>query len=296
MHPFASLKPEYSQLLSIMTVRPECRKAIDDAAARILSVRRNFEAVRAAIGVPVIFSGPSFYREADLNFTLSPAQGDPWRRVSRHVPRGVGPYRSWLDAAVAAYRINGLDKVGDGNWTLELTCFYLEILNGMGYRDEHGMHSPYLWGGTNIQTAGKYVEDGKFDPKEWDHQIGAVPLARRLIEIAPELTLQPAGIIAPPVSSGLAPMPRTAIVSPEISGTRWLQRSLNELGFEISEDGSYGRETRHAVAAFKRAFGLGDDGYADQETIEAIAQAVDSSRETSRDADAKPQPREAVSS
>lgn len=278
MHPFTNLKPEYSQLLSVMTVRPECRKAIDDAAARVLSFRRNFESVRAAIGVPVIFSGPSFLREADLDFSLSPAQGDPWRRVSKHVPRGLGPYRSWQDAAVAAYRVNGIDKVGDGNWTWELECFYAEALNGFGYRDEHRMHSPYLWAGTNIQTRGKYVADGKFDPEHMDEQVGVIPLAKRLVEIAPDLALRPV-TISPPATSGLAPLPKaiasTLPADKQPGGVRWLQAALNKIGYEIAEDGNYGRETRHAVAAFKRAFGLGDDGYADQDTVEALATAAE---------------------
>lgn len=269
-HPFVKLKPEYSQLLSAMVVRDECKHHVDKVATQILGFRSRFDEVTKATGVPLIFSGPSFYREADLNFNLSPSQGDPWRRVSTHVPRGLGPYPSWIAAAVAAYHREGLDKIGAGNWIWELICFYGELFNGFGYRDWHHMHSPYLWGGTNIQSVGKYTSDGHFDEHHMDEQLGVIPIARRITEIAPDLAITSLSLPIPqPQHSGLAKSENA------VHTTLWLQESLNKVGFEIQADGSYGRETKHAVAFYEHAMGLDEDGgYAGPQVMGSLEKAV----------------------
>lgn len=271
-HPFETLKPEYTHLLAVMTVRPECAKRLDEEAHKILGFRDHFAEVQKAIGVPVLFTGPSFYREAGLDFSLSPAQGDPWRKVSHHVPAGLGPYKSWLDAAIAAYRGKGLDKIKV--WTWELICFYAELFNGMGYRDVHHEHSPYLWGGTNIQTIGKYTSDDHFE-EVMDTQLGVIPLARTICQIAPEFRLSTPIPVLPsitrPVPSGLAPAPEGVAQH----GVEWLQTMLKKIGYEISIDGSYGAETKHVVATFQRAYGLIEDGYAGPQTMAAVKQATD---------------------
>lgn len=269
-HPFTRLQPEYSNLLSLMTVDPSKKAAIDLVATKIMTFKPRFDQVETAVGVPMVFSGPSFYREADLNFNLSPAQGDPWRRVSVHVPRGEGPYPSWIAAAIAAYRGEGLDKIGRENWTWELLCYYGELFNGFGYRDWHHMHSPYLWGGTNIQTRGKYTADGDFDANHMDEQLGIIPIAKRMVEISADLGLKATpAIIPPPQHSGLA------VSENSDHNTMWLQKALDEVGYGIRIDGSYGRETKHAVAMFERAFGLHQDGgYAGPEVLHALDTAL----------------------
>jgi lysozyme family protein len=268
-HPFTALKPEYTQLLSLMTVHPNRQKEIDEVATKILGFRSRFEQVEKEDGVPIVFAGPSFYREADLNFRLSPAQGDPWNRVSVNVPRGEGPYASWVASAIAAYRGEGLDKIGRANWTWELLCYYGELFNGFGYRDYHRMHTPYLWGGTNIQSIGKYTADGKFDPAHMDEQLGIVPIAKRLVEIAPELALTSTPVVIPP------PQPTVLAKSPNPDhNVEWLQKALNEMGFGIDVDGNYGRQTKRAVAMFERSFGLVQDGgYAGPEVLAALEKA-----------------------
>lgn len=273
-HPFEALKSEYSQLLSIMVVNPKAVASIDAIAKKILTYRSKFEEVTSAIGVPVVFSGPSFEREADLDFNDSPAQGDPWRKVSVHEPRGLGPYPSWEAAAVASYKREGLDRIGAGKWTWELVCYYGELFNGFGYRDFHHEHSPYLWGGTNIQQLGKYTSDGHFE-EVMDTQLGMIPVARRIAQIAPELDLASSGLVVP-----MAPKPSgIATSSNPVHNVTWLQTMLNELGFDISIDGSYGRETKRVVTSFQREFGLHVDGYAGPETLAAVAKAVDNSKQ-----------------
>jgi lysozyme family protein len=265
-HPFEILKAEYSQLLSAMTPRPECRERINSVAAQILGHRDRFEEVSKINGVPVIFMGPSFYREAGLDFALNPAQGWPLRTRSKIIPYN-GPFPDWKSAALEAYRLNGLDRVGAGKWTWELICFYGELFNGFGYRDYHHMHSPYLWGGTNIQTIGKYTEDGKFDESEMDKQLGIIPIAKRMAELVPALALPIA--IPAPMPTGLA-----TSADPKHNVT-WLQSSLRELGYDLIVDGSYGARTRAAVHDFEVSFGLHvDGGYAGPEVIGAVEKAL----------------------
>lgn len=265
-HPFDALKSEYSYLLSMMTVRQECVERVNTVAVKILGFRTRFEEITKQNGVPVIFMGPSFYREANLDFTKNPAQGWPLSSRSRIIPHN-GPFRDWASAAIAAYHLNGLDKIGAENWTWELICFYAELFNGFGYRDYHHMHSPYLWGGTNIQTIGKYTSDGKFDPDHMDEQMGVIPVAKMVAKLAPELdmTLAP---IAAPMPSGIA------VSDKPTHDVTWVQTVLHDLGFNIAVDGSYGQETRSAVSMFQTEYGVHDlPGYAMGPTLSALEQA-----------------------
>jgi lysozyme family protein len=269
-HPFTLLKPEYTGLLAAMVVRPECVKLVDEVAAKLVSYKPRYQPVTDADWVPIVFIGPSFEREASSNFNDSPAQGDPWRRMSVHVPAHRGPYPSWLAAAIDAYHINGLDKVGAGNWTWELVCFYGELFNGMGYRDYHRMHSPYLWGGTNIQTIGKYTADGQFDPNHMDQQLGIIPIAKRMVELDPSLALPATPYVpAPPIASGIAAEPE--------SGAKWVQATLNTLGHEppLDVDGNYGRQTKIAVEQFQGSYGLDVDGFVGSDTTAALRKALE---------------------
>lgn len=70
-HPFTTLKPEYTALLSAIAVRPECVKLVDEVATRLLACKARYEEVTAANGVPVVYIGPSFERESGSNFTIS---------------------------------------------------------------------------------------------------------------------------------------------------------------------------------------------------------------------------------
>jgi lysozyme family protein len=282
-HPFEILKPEYSQLLSAMVIRPESREAIDHVAVKLLGYKTRYEPVTAATGVPIVFIGPSFEREASSNFKLNAGQGWPLTSISKWVPYN-GPFRTWADSAIAAYHLNGLDRVGAGNWTWELICFYGELFNGMGYRDAHHMHTPYLWGGTNIQTRGKYVKDRDFDPSVMDTQLGIIPVARRMAEIDPTVALSGAIAIPPPVHSGIA--------APDSGGdTVFVQKSMNRLGWQppLAEDGSYGDQTKKAVEHFQRNFGLKVD-FAGPETVTALKAAIAAIEESEKQATAEGKP------
>lgn len=266
-HPFETLKPEYTKLLSIVQVRAEKVAVVDRVARRLLGNMQHYLPVQEAIGVPAIFIATSFEREASSNFALNPAQGWPLTSRSKWIPNN-GPFPNWHAAALEAYRLNGLDKVGAGNWTWELICFYGEMFNGFGYRDYHNMHTPYLWAWTNLQTLGKYTSDGKFDPAHFDEQMGMIPVARRMVEIMPELAIGPLPARQPVVD--VVPQPTG------LSDAKWVQYALNTLGYQppLVEDGNYGRKTKLAVSHFQQDYGLEADGLAGPKTHTALHQAL----------------------
>lgn len=267
-HPFSLLKPEYTGLLSAMVVREECRHLVDQVAVKLVGYKTRYQPVTDAIGVPILFIGPSFEREGSSNFNLNPAQGWPLHSTSKIIPHN-GPFPNWFSAAIAAYKIDGLDKVGASNWTWEMICYYGEKLNGFGPRDVHHMHTSYLWGGTNIQTRGKYVRDGVFDPNEMDEQLGMMPVARRMLELDPSLALPAVPYVpTPPIASGVAPEPDC--------DTKWVQTSINTLGYmpPLDVDGSYGRDTSRAVQQFQRSYGIEVDGLVGAKTVAALRTAL----------------------
>lgn len=269
-HPFSVLKTDYSQLLALMVVKPSVRGVVDHVARKLLQSenRAHYDPVTAAIGVPVVFIAPSFEREGASDFTKNPAQGWPLHSTSRIIPHN-GPFPTWYAAAIAAYKIDGLQAVGAGNWTWEHVCYYGEALNGWGYRDQHHMHTPYLWAGSNIQVPGKYVEDGKFDASHMDTQLGMILVARRMAELEPSLDLPRAEIpIPPPTPTGVAAEPD--------GDTKFVQTAINELGYTpaLEVDGNYGRRTARAVEQFQDSYGIHVDGIAGPETIAALRKAL----------------------
>lgn len=277
-HPFPALEPEYNALLARMVITRT--DEVEFSAQRLLRFvdQGRYAQVSAEDGIPQVWMATSFDREASSNFMCSPAQGDRWDRVSTHVPRDRGPFPNWAAAAKDAYAIDGLDKVGAANWTAARACFEGELFNGFGYR-AHGIHSPYLWAGTNNYSTGKYVADGVFDPNHADTQLGIVPVMLRMIALQPSLTFVGAAIVpvvpSPPIVPP-APAPE-GVGSHAGRSTRWIQHVLNVLhvaGTPLAEDNSYGRATRRAVVAFQTAHSLQVDGFAGPQTVGALDDAL----------------------
>lgn len=277
-HPFAELRPEYEKLLASMVVtRPQTVAAVTDKLLTFVRQGR-YAKVSTETGVPQAWMATSFEREASSNFSLSPAQGDHWNRVSVHVPKGRGPFPDWASAAKDAYHIDGLDKIGAANWTLPLACYEGELFNGFGPRN-HGRHTGYLWAGTSVYTGGKYVADGVWDPNTQDQQLGIVPVMLRMMELEPSLRLP--GFVSKTFPASVSPSPGPSIVPVGVGGgahdARWIQNALNLVGRlnpPIDMDNSYGRETKRAVIAFQTAHGLEPDGLCGPKTFAALEQAL----------------------
>jgi lysozyme family protein len=253
---FAGLREEIARNWAAMKVLPQFMPAFDRTAAKLVADKRRYLSLEERTGVPALVTMVIAERESGADPRRSLAQGDRWDRVSVHVPKGRGPFKSWEDAAADALAIDGLDQVGRGNWTIERALYEQEKYNGFGYR-RYRVPSAYIWSGTNIYRGGKFVSDGKFVRSAWDTQLGVAPLMARIVHADPSLALASVSPSLPadhPVFLAPAVIPETSAI----------QRRLNELGAnpQLAVDGVYGPKTKRAVREFQARHRLQDDGIA----------------------------------
>lgn len=128
-------------------------------------------------------------------------QGDHLAAVSTHVPRGMGPYLAHAGDTTPGHDaftrccvdvlVNSAPFVAKWtDWSIG-GCLTLWIdFNGTGYELYHHEPSPYDWGATNIEQYGKYIADGKFDPRAWDTQIGCAAMLKAMMSIDPSIKVE----------------------------------------------------------------------------------------------------------
>ena len=110
----------------------------------------------------------------------------------------------------------------------------------------------YLWSGTSIYTGGKYVADGVWSATTFDKQLGIVPVMLRMIALAPDLAIPDSGAVpVPPAAVPLVPTPDGVGGGKPDEGARWVQASLNRLGFgplvrTIPMDGAHARRSKRS--------------------------------------------------
>jgi lysozyme family protein len=148
--------------------------------------RSHYQAVSARTGVPWPVIAVVHERECSQDWTRSLAQGDPWDRVSVHVPAGRGPFKSWEDAAVDALEDCAPYAARNTDWSIGTLLTKLEEYNGLGYA-ARGVPSPYVWAGTDQYRSGKYVRDGVYDPDVIDGQAGCAGLLMAMKAIDPSI-------------------------------------------------------------------------------------------------------------
>lgn len=168
-----------------MSIRQTRLAAVDAVARRIIEAKPRYLPVEKATGVPWYFIGVLHYRESNLNFAKHLHNGDPLTARTRRVPAGYPktgkPPFTWEFSAADALKIKDLHKIRE--WSVERMLYEAERFNGFGYMHRRGHRSPYVWGGTNLQTRGKFVADGKFDPNHMDTQLGVAPILKRIAEL-----------------------------------------------------------------------------------------------------------------
>jgi lysozyme family protein len=284
-HPFLAVEQEYKTRLASLTITR--RTEVHNRALSLLRPSRgviaNFKPVEEELGIPMVWMICSFERESGMDFKTSPAQGDPWNRVSTHVPSGVGPFKSFTEAAIWSYKHDGLNK-NSAPWSWPYACWGWEKFNGFGPRD-HGRVSGYVFAGTDQYDpphgqAGKYVADGKWDPNEVDKQLGCVALALELISLDASLALPvdltvatPDPIPVTPVPVGVGGSGQAGVAA--VHDTRWIQEALNKIyPGSLVVDGNYGRMTRNVVRFFQTTHGLDADGLAGPLTVAALEIAL----------------------
>jgi lysozyme family protein len=164
-------------------ITPSKLSQVNEIAKNIVGCKSIYQQIEEHTGVPWWFIGIVHYREADLNFSRSIAQGDPWDRVSTHVPRHRGPFKSFVAAAIDALVNCPPHAAHWKDWSVGGALTLWEEYNGLGYSMYHHEASPYVWAATNQEQRGKYESDGHWDAGAWDTQLGCVALLKAIMEI-----------------------------------------------------------------------------------------------------------------
>lgn len=183
-------------------------------ARHLVDAKARYQAVSIKTGVPWPVIAVIHERESSQDWSRSLAQGDPWNRVSVHVPAGRGPFRSWEEAAIDALVKCAPYLARNTDWTIAGALLRLEEYNGLGYA-ARGRPSPYLWAGTDQYGSGKFVRDGVYDPSVVDTQPGCVNLLNTMMGMDPTITFTGATITPPPPA---APTPPQVTPPPPPSG------------------------------------------------------------------------------
>jgi lysozyme family protein len=151
------------------------------------TAKPRYQAVTMKTGVPWAVIAVIHERECSQDWAGSLAQGDPWNRVSVHVPAGRGPFASWEDAAIDALVDCAPYAARNKDWSIGGALTTLEEYNGLGYA-ARGRPSPYIWSGTDQYVSGKYVRDGVYDPNAIDSQLGCAGLLMAMMALDPAIS------------------------------------------------------------------------------------------------------------
>jgi len=150
------------------------------------------------------------------HFDLSIAQGDPIDRPSRHVPRGRGPFDTFLAAAIDALVHCAPFAARWKDWSPGGTLCLFITYNGEGYW-YRGETSPYDYGATNEEERGKFDGDNHYNAALWDMQIGCAAMIKGLMALDPTIEFgpEPADSPAePPPEAPTKPAPPQEPVAP----------------------------------------------------------------------------------
>lgn len=187
---FDDLADEYARWFAAAKVRPEHRETASWHLTMLRQSRQRYDGVGRRLGVPWYFIAAVHGLEASFNFRAHLHNGDfPLTQRTRQVPSGRPlkwlPPSAWEDSAADALRLMGF--AGQSDWSLPRVLYRLEAYNGFGYR-RAGRVSPYLWSFSTLYDRGKFVADGRFDPRARSQQCGAGVMLKVLAE-AGELTV-----------------------------------------------------------------------------------------------------------
>jgi lysozyme family protein len=264
---YESLKNQYERNWANLEIRPARLGDANAVARKAINGKATYQQVERLTGVPWYFTALCHYRESNFDFDTYLGNGETLHRVTCLVPKGRGPFASFVDGAVDALRIENF--VGTQDWCIARTLYRLECFNGLGYNAK-GVNSPYLYGGSNLYgppdaKAGKFVADHVFDPSHVDSQLGTAVILHAMMSQDSSITLDG----SPAIASRSEPDDDMA------SSALLMQQTLNKLGANppLDEDGICGPKTKAAVSQFQQRNGLQDTGLLDGTTIAAITRA-----------------------
>lgn len=171
-----------------IVVTPSKFTAFRSVALRLIAAdaKAIYQEIEAETKVPWFVVAVIHEREASQNFRSQLGQGDPLNAVSRHVPKGRGPFKTFKEGAVDAL-VNCAPKAARWtDWSIGGILTILEEYNGLGYASM-GRPSPYDWAGTNQYVTGKYTGDGHFDINAVDSQLGCAGLLLLMQQLDPSI-------------------------------------------------------------------------------------------------------------
>lgn len=156
---------------------PKATASHQHMANLALTYKKDFyDPVAKTTGIPWYVIAALDMREENFKHTGYLGNGDPLWKVTTHVPRGRGPFKTWFEGAIDALTLDHMAMLPpNSHWDIVTALIKCEGYNGMGYATK-GLPSPYVWAGTTVQVTGKYVADGHFDPNAWDTQPGCAGL------------------------------------------------------------------------------------------------------------------------
>jgi lysozyme family protein len=207
------MTPRIAKLLAANTERwrkhqakPSALRTANVVAKRLCSpdAQAIYKRIESRTGVPWFVIAVIHEREAGGKWSANIANGEPFNRVTRLVPKGRGPFKNFEDAAYDAlvncppYAARWTDWTPGGALTL------LEQYNGLGYA-RRGLPSPYIWSGTDQYVKGKYVKDGVFAPDYVDQQLGCAVLFDAMnVYSAPSKLPMPPRAVKPGLGTAIA--------------------------------------------------------------------------------------------
>jgi lysozyme family protein len=194
-----SLLAECQRLWPIAQIVPARKTEVYAVAKRLIepAAKARYQAISGTTAVPWQVIAVIHEREADQDFDCQLGQGDPLDEVSRHIPRGRGPFfnhpsdppgqDAFYRAAVDALQNCPPYAARWTNWTAPGACTLLIDYNGDGYERYHNEVSPYIWGATTVEEEGKYVSDGHWSAGVWDTQIGCAAMLKAMMDLDPSI-------------------------------------------------------------------------------------------------------------
>ncbi len=135
---------------------------------------------RLGAKIPWQLIGALHMRESSGDFKKQIMNGQPYTQKTTWVPKGYGPWKTWEDACVDAFKIKALPDT----WSIANTLYFAERFNGMGYRQVSKAkivgYSPYIWAYTQHYKGGYYVSDGKFSSSAVALGVGVATILKEL--------------------------------------------------------------------------------------------------------------------
>ncbi len=273
-HPFDVLGPKYAQQIGAMRLDEDRRDDLDAICKTLLRKKDVYQLLsdRTLNKIPVAFLMAIAYREMSGDTNCFLGNGQRLSLKTTIVPKVLGPWlqpypENFLAGALVALRIDAIDQVSD--WSLARATYESETLNGWGYLN-HGLPSPYVFGGTSIQQKGKYTTDGHLDMSVMDSQLGTVAIMESLFEHDPSLKFGDEAVKTEEAPTLVLDLPLGLGGGINVF---LLQKRLNDLkvnGTPIRVDGYIGKNTTRVVRAFQYTHGLDADGIIGPKTIAAL--------------------------